>query len=100
MDMDVHGPGPDLSGGVPGEGDQLAASECSAGIGGQGGEELEFPRAEVYGPSVMSKTASDDVEVEAVGHRQLHPSGKWMDAPVLDISWLDVGHRSTVELDQ
>jgi hypothetical protein len=100
MDMDVHGPGSDIARCVPGEGDQLAASERSAGIAGQGGKELEFPRAEVDRPPVMSKAASDDIQVEAVGHGQICPGGEWRAATLPDISWLDVGHRPIVGLDR
>lgn len=84
MDVDVHGPGSDLSGRLPGEGDQLVAGERSAGVAGQGGKQLELSWAEVDGASVMSKSAPDDIEVESVGHGQLR---------------LDVDHRPIVRLE-
>jgi hypothetical protein len=99
MDMDVHRPGADLAGGVPREGDQLAAGESSAGVAGEGGKELELPRSEVHGPSVMSKTASDDIEVEAVGHRQLRPTGERRLERVATGCWFDIDHRLIVERD-
>ena len=69
----------------------------------KGGEELEFPRAQVNGTPVMAKATSDEIEIEAFGHRQLGSIRGARAGTISDLSTgrgVDIQHRIIVRLDR
>ncbi len=80
----------------------MTPGERPAGVARKGGEEVEFPGAQVDGPAVMAEAASDEIEVETFRHGQVDSTANGGWRPSRDLpsgSRLGLEHRRILELD-
>lgn len=62
--MDIDRPMVDGRVAAPDEVDELTAAECDPGVGCQGGEQLEFPGAEMDDSLSLAQLVGEDIQLE------------------------------------